>query len=475
MLRGLGFGAAAGALAACGATPQVVEKVVKETVVQEVQVTSVVVETVVSEVQVEVTKLVEVPPTAAARTGPTTVTYYMWTDADLLGKFGDWVAPFQEANPDIFIQLVPAIGGNIEHRQKLQAMILAGNPPAIAGYAPPDFYWQGMVVSLPPFIERDNYDMSDMPQPLIDRASYQGELYNFPLQAGGNNAIMAYNKTMFAEAGVEPPPKTWNDPVWTWTEWVSRMQAIMKAKNTGDTTEYFGVSHLGWFMSHTRQWNIWWINVEDMKTITCDTPEMVDCYTHVNNLWCVDKVVPQAEITEGWGPIDPFLGGKTSMRVMGSWEFLTFDRSEIDWDFAPFPKPEKGNTNSELDPDTGAAIVKGAKNPDQAWEFIKWMDNGNYHPYWGSVPSRPKYIEDWGKVTFTQHPDVNYLLMQEAQAYTREQDRITLHPCWGEMYNKVIHPRQQQLELCELSVEQMLAECQTELQTISDSCQTKYF
>ena len=245
MLRGLVLGlgaAAAGGLAACGATPtaQVIEKVVKETVVQEVQVTTV----------------VEVTSTAVARTGPATVTLYGWIDADRLGKFNDWVKPFQEANPEIFIQLIPAIGGNIENRQKLQAMILAGNPPDIAGYAPPDFYWSGMVISLKPFIERDSLDMSDMPQPLIDRASYQSELYNFPLQAGGNNPIMAYNKTMFEEAGVEAPPKTWNDPKWTWTEWVSRLSAIMKAKNTGDTTDFWGLPDMMWFMSHTRQWNI---------------------------------------------------------------------------------------------------------------------------------------------------------------------------------------------------------------------------
>jgi len=438
----------------------VVEKIVKETVVSEVQVTTV----------------VEVTPTMAARTGPSTVTYYTWIDADRLGKFGDWVKPFQEANPEIMIQLIPAIGGNIENRQKLQAMILAGNPPDLAGYAPPDFYWTGMVISLKPFIERDSLDMSDMPQPLIDRASYNGELYNFPLQAGGNNPIMAYNKAMWEEAGVAAPPNKWNDPAWTWDEWVSRCKSVMDFHNKKtSTTDFWGLPDMMWFMSHTRQWNIWWINVEDMKTVNCDTPEMLDCYTHILDLWCGNKIIPQAEITQGWGPIDAFLGGKTAMRVVGSWEYTTYDKSEIDWDFAPFAKPENGNTNSELDPDGGAAIVKGSKNADAAWEFVKWMDAGNYYPFWGSTPSRPRYIDDWGKVTFAQHPDVNYAILKEALNNSREQDRITLHPCWGEMYNKVIQPRQQQAEACSMSVQQMLTECQTELQKVSDACQTKSF
>lgn len=463
LLGGLvGIGAAG--LVGCVATPA--PQVVKETVVVE------------REVTVEVEKVVEtvVTPTAAPRTGPAAVTYYTWIDADRLGKFGDWVKPFQDAHPDILIQLIPAIGWNIENRQKLQAMMLAGTPPDVVGYAPPDFYWSGMVISLEPFLERDNYDISDIPAPLVNRASYKGELYNFPLQAGGNNPIMAYNKTMWAEAGIEPPPSKWNDPAWTWDEWVARCKAVMDFQNekTG-TTDYWGLPDMMWFMSHTRQWNIWWINVEDMKTITCDTPEMLDCYTHIADLWCKHKIIPQAEITQGWGPIDAFLGGKTAMRVVGSWEYNVYDKSEIDWDFAPFPKPEKGNTNAELDPDGGAAIVKGSKNPDQAWEFIKWLDDGNFYPFWASTPSRPKFIEDWSKVTFVNHPTVNFMLLAEALANSREQDRITLHPCWGEMWGKVINPRREQLEACNLSVAQMLAECQVELQKISDTCQQKTF
>jgi len=462
LFRGLVGGmslAATGALAACAgaATPQVV----KETVI----------------VEKEVEKVVT--PTVAPHTGPFTVTYYTWIDADRLNKFNDWVADFREANPDILVQLIPAIGANIENRQKLQAMILAGTPPDIAGYAPPDFYWSGMVISLEPLIARDSYDLSEIPQPLIDRASYNGELYNFPLQAGGNNAIMAYNKTMWEEAGVPFPPSKWNEPAWTWDEWVARLKTIMETLNPDlsdpAAIKVWGMPDMMWVMSHTRQWDIWWIDIENMKTITADTPMMLDCYTHVADLWCKHKVIPSAEVTEGWGPVDPFLGGMCAMRVVGSWMYTTYDKSEIDWEFAPFPKPENGNTNAELDPDAGAAIVKGSKNEDQAWEFIKWLDAGNFYKFWGSTPARPKYMEDWGKVTFQQHPDVNYMIMAEALANSREQDRLTLHPCWGEMYGKVINPKWQQVTLCNMSVEQFLSEAQVELQQISDSCQQKAF
>ncbi len=454
VIRGLVVGMGAGAAALAGCAPVATPQPAQETGAAEV---------------------VEATAAPEARTGPVTVTYYHWIDADRLGKFSDWIAPFREANPDIMIQLMPAIGGNIENRQKLQAMILAGNPPDIAGYAPPDFYWQGMVISLMPLLERDNYDISDIPQPLIDRGSYKSEIYNFPLQAGGNNPIMAYNKTAWEKAGVEPPPKTWNDPAWTWDEWVSRMVQVAQDEDGDGENDMWGLSGQGWIMSHTRQWNIWWIDVDDMTTITADTPEMLDCYTHIADLFCKHKVIPPEEVTEGWGPVNAFLGGMTAMSIPGSWEYQAYDRSEIDWDFAPFPKPANGNTNAELDPDEGAAIVKGSKNVDGAWEFIKWFDQGNFHTYWGATPARPKYIEDWGKTTFTQHTDVNYMLLAEALNYSREQDRLTLHPCWGEMYGKVISPKWQQVSLCNLTVDQFLAEAQVELQQISDTCQQKAF
>ena len=157
------------------------------------------------------------------------------------------------------------------------------------------------------------------------------------------------------------------------------------------------------------------------------------------------------------------------MRILGSWNFSTYDKSELDWEFAPFAKPEGGNAKAEISAN-GPALVKGSKSPDQAWEFMKWEYEGNDYKFFGRSPCRTDQLEDWGKVTFNQHPEVNYMLLAEAYQNCREQDRITEHACWQEMYTKVIGPRLEQLRLCQLSAEQMLSEFQTELQKIADEC-----
>ncbi|MGQ9555953.1 MAG: extracellular solute-binding protein [Anaerolineae bacterium] len=466
VLRALAAGAGAslaGVLAGCVAapTPQIVEKQVEVT--REVEKEKV------------VTQVVEVlvTPTSAPRTGPVVVTYYSWIDAEGMAGFANWIAPFHEQHPDIFVQIIPAVGSDIESKQKLLAMMIAGTPPDTLFFIPADFIWSGIVQSLNPLIERDNYDVSGISKNILEGATWKGELYLIPMLAGGNNTMMCYNKTMFAEAGVEPPPTKWNDPAWSWEEWVARMAACVRDLDGDGKIDTWGLGSIGWRMSWSRMWNTSWINQEDMTTITCDTPEMIDCYTHVNNLRCADKVMPP--YGTDLGPVDPFMGGRTAMSIMGWWTFAAFDACDVDWEFSPYPTPKGGNSKCEMVPDTGGAIVKGSKNVDAAWEFIKWMDNGNFHRFRHAPPARAAFVEDWGQFTFQKHPTVNYMMLLEALDNAGDQDKICYHPCWGEMFGKVVNPKWELAQKCELEIEQMLAECKVELQELSDTCQQKAF
>ncbi|TEU19193.1 MAG: ABC transporter substrate-binding protein, partial [Anaerolineales bacterium] len=66
----------------------------------------------------------------------------------------------------------------------------------------------GAIVPMYGFIERDNYDLSDFEQRIIDYYSVQNKFYSMPFNV--SNPILYYNKKAFEEVGLDPdsPPRT---------------------------------------------------------------------------------------------------------------------------------------------------------------------------------------------------------------------------------------------------------------------------
>jgi multiple sugar transport system substrate-binding protein len=59
------------------------------------------------------------------------------------------------------------------------------------------------------------------------------------------------------------------------------------------------------------------------------------------------------------------------MEAIGSWLVATHQAAGIDFGIAPLPKGAAGQATS-INP-TGAVVYKGTKNPDAAWEFVKYL------------------------------------------------------------------------------------------------------
>ena len=79
--------------------------------------------------------------------------------------------------------------------------------------------------------------------------------------------------------------------------------------------------------------------------------------------------MPDAAITDALG--DAFEQGQAAMEANGSWLVATHQAAGIDFGIAPLPKGPAGQATS-INP-TGAVVYKGTKNPDAAWEFVKYL------------------------------------------------------------------------------------------------------
>jgi sn-glycerol 3-phosphate transport system substrate-binding protein len=96
------------------------------------------------------------------------------------------------------------------------------------------------VVPMQEFIDRDNYDVSDLQPNIAGYYSVDDRLWSMPFNT--SMPVLYYNKTLFEEAGLDPenPPKTLDE--------VRAAAEKLSAKNGGPAEFGFGASIYGWLL-----------------------------------------------------------------------------------------------------------------------------------------------------------------------------------------------------------------------------------
>jgi multiple sugar transport system substrate-binding protein len=182
---------AAGAMifAACAPAEAPTPEVVRETVV----------------VEETVEKMITPTP---APTGPVTITFwhgYNPVETELLDE--TVIPTFEEANPNIKVETLSVPYDDF--RRKLVTSLAGGTPPDLARL---DIIWvaefadMGALAKLDEVMaDFDNYAEKVFPGPLSTN-QWRGDYYGLPLDT--NTRVLAYNKGVFDEAGIDAPPTT---------------------------------------------------------------------------------------------------------------------------------------------------------------------------------------------------------------------------------------------------------------------------
>ena len=211
---------------------------------------------------------------------------------------GDWdtqiVNLYRQRHPNVTIDLVPQTGPTVERVQKMTAL-MAGGAALDLGDGPLGL--RAMVAqnradpAIDALIKRDKYDTKKYNQAHFQAGStLEGKILALPYRYGGNVMCLACNVNLFKEAGVALPPADVSRP-WTWEEFVTALTRL--TRRAGADVSVFGLAGPGWIVgSWPPLWKTDWIS-PDLKTITCDTKEMQDCYTRLGELFGRLHVVPQ--------------------------------------------------------------------------------------------------------------------------------------------------------------------------------------
>jgi multiple sugar transport system substrate-binding protein len=357
-------------LANCGAPAEpevvevtrVVEKQVEVEVTRQVEVEKEVVVTLEVEKEVVVTPTPEPVPDDAKmilRVGT-------GDSGEGLNPHQEIIARFEEANPDILIQL-EAVAGN-DYYTRLLTQIAAGDAPdimQIGDDAVPMFVDKGALMPLDDFINGDYpLDPSIYLPGTFEPGQYKGQQWCLPKDF--SPLAVYYNKKLFDEAGVEYPTEGW-----TWDDMLETAQALTDPEN--------GI----WGIQLPANWTSgfeYWVGAAGGRLISedgtqyvgyMDSPETIEAVQFYADLYNKYQVAPPPADFNLWGGGNAeFDNGKAAMRLFGRWpQAGLLNNPNVDLGVVP---PPAGKQPANVLFWGGFCLFGGSKHPEAAWRFLSF-------------------------------------------------------------------------------------------------------
>lgn len=258
-----------------------------------------------------------------------------------------------------------------DYQTVLQTRLAGGDYPDVIFLGNGDietYVARNQLLPLDEYIERDNFDMSDISQRNLELYNVDGVQYGFPVDAP--NQQIFYNKSIFDAAGVEVPPSDWEDESWNWDSFLEKALALTDRDN----------NIWGWQVK--TDFRAWWIWVtanggqffNDAGTeCVLNSPESIAALQFLADLIHVHEVAPPIDVASELGSGELFISGVTAMETW--FPAIGFMRTNIadnfEWDVAPHPAGAAGKSTSGGG--TGHTISANTENPDAAWELLKWL------------------------------------------------------------------------------------------------------
>ena len=237
----------------------------------------------------------------------------------------------------------------------------------VPGYA--TLVQKNAIISLDEYIKKDKVDLAKYAG-ATDQVTVNGSLYELPFR--NDFWVIFYNKDIFDKKGVAYPT---NDMTWD--------QYDKLARQVTDTTlgkEVYGTHY------HTWRSTVQLCAVLDGKHSILDGNYdfMKPYYEMILNQSKDGVCRSYANLkTEGLHYSAAFSGGDVAMMNQGSWFIATLitniKSGEYDsklcgnWGIVKYPHADGVEPGSTLGTITGLSVTKASKNPDAAWEFVKWV------------------------------------------------------------------------------------------------------
>jgi multiple sugar transport system substrate-binding protein len=374
-----------------------------------------------------------------------------------------------------------------EARERFLAMVAGDNAPQLVGphgtstIANFKDQWEDIT----PYIEKDNYDLSDFYGPATTINKYPDLDAGLPL--GLYPSFLFYNKDAFDAAGVDYPTHDYNDA--TWNIDALRDKALQLTLDTNDNTP----NDPDFDPSTIKQWGYadTWADArgqltmfgaptegrpttDDYKTATFNSPEWVWGAQWIHNGVFQDHFIPdaagQSAIDADTG--DPFGGGHVAIWYSHTW-YMSEGLNELPfkYDIAPLFFNQDGERISRIHADL-FTMPKTAKNKDAAWEVMKWLvapeQIVDVCKIYGCLPARKSSQEAYLTYMKERYPGIDYDVIFKAIDYLDSPHHESWVPEWGKVNDLLNNAMTTIYTEPELDVDELMNITNEDLQKILD-------
>ncbi|EGD51702.1 extracellular solute-binding protein family 1 [Thermoanaerobacter ethanolicus JW 200] len=288
---------------------------------------------------------------------PVTIKLGMWSSSPAEKKIvDDQIAKFKEKYPNIDVQIETIVG---DYMQKLQTELASNTAPDIFyldSMPAPQLMSSGVLEPLDDYIKKYNVDVNDFEPALLSAFQWEGKTYGLPKDF--NTLALFYNKDMFKAAGINEPPKTWEE-----------LRDVAK-KLTKDGVKGLVLSaDLARFDAFINQNGG---SVYQDGKVTLNLPENAQALDFYVGLITKDKVADTPQnMGEGWNG-DAFAAKKAAMAIEGGWmiPFLKEKAPDLNYGIAELPA---GKQKSTMAFTVAYVMNKNSQHKDEAFKLIEFL------------------------------------------------------------------------------------------------------
>jgi len=288
---------------------------------------------------------------------PVTIKLGMWSSSPAEKKIvDDQIAKFKEKYPNIDVQIETIVG---DYMQKLQTELASNTAPDIFyldSMPAPQLMSSGVLEPLDDYIKKYNVDVNDFEPALLSAFQWEGKTYGLPKDF--NTLALFYNKDMFKAAGINEPPKTWEE-----------LRDVAK-KLTKDGVKGLVLSaDLARFDAFINQNGG---SVYQDGKVTLNLPQNAQALDFYVGLITKDKVADTPQnMGEGWNG-DAFAAKKAAMAIEGGWmiPFLKEKAPDLNYGIVELPA---GKQKSTMAFTVAYVMNKNSQHKDEAFKLIEFL------------------------------------------------------------------------------------------------------
>ena len=310
-------------------------------------------------------------PTGAAKGN--VVLWHFFTDREA-NAVQSVVDDFEASHPDIKV----TVKSGQDDTKATQAIAAGQGPDLDLSYSTDitgKFCSSGAFRDLSGYIARDKVDLNQLPQTVKDYTEYQGKRCAMPLLS--DTYGLYYNKTLLAKAGYTTPPKTMSQ--------LLEMAKKLTVFNPDGSIKVAGfVPTMGFYENapahFAPSYGAKWLTSDGKSAIGSDPnwQKWLTWEKQLTDWYGVDKLTKfTAGAGQEFSADNDFETQRIAMQMDGEYRtaFIEAEHPSLQFGTAPFPV-------DDAQPDlygggyvTGniIGIGKGAKNPNAAWELLKYL------------------------------------------------------------------------------------------------------